>query len=172
MRLAVIDHIVSLTPAHLPVAALCALCAAAGAASLVDGAHAVGAVPLDIPSLGCHYYTSNLHKWMCTPKGAAFLWAAPAAQQAQRGLLPLVTSHGYGLVSWGAGWLVWRVLCWRLGWRCLAGPQGVGIRAPTARRSHLTSRWHSRQQWFFARMPCHAVLPAGLPMRVPVGRHP
>lgn len=77
-------------------AALCALCSAAGVASLVDGAHAAGAVlPLDVPSLGATYYTANLHKWACTPKGAAFLWAAP---QAQPGLLPLVTSHGCGLV--------------------------------------------------------------------------
>ena len=62
IRLAVIDHIISLAPVHLPVAALCALCRRYGAASLVDGAHAVGAVALDLPSLGADYYTSNLHK--------------------------------------------------------------------------------------------------------------
>ena len=56
---------------------------------------AVGAVRLDIPALGCSYYTSNLHKWMCTPKGAAFLWAE---RSRQRGLVPTVSSHGYGLV--------------------------------------------------------------------------
>jgi hypothetical protein len=55
----------------------------------------VGALTLDVPSLGAHYYTSNLHKWACTAKGSAFLWVAPSEQ---RLLLPLVTSHGYGLV--------------------------------------------------------------------------
>lgn len=62
VRLAVIDHIISLAPVHLPVAPLCALCRRYGAASLVDGAHAVGAVPLDLPSLRADFYTSNLHK--------------------------------------------------------------------------------------------------------------
>lgn len=62
MRLAVIDQIVSLAPAHLPVAELCTLSRAHGVPSLVDGAHAVGALPVDIPALGCDYYTSNLHK--------------------------------------------------------------------------------------------------------------
>ncbi|KAL4419422.1 hypothetical protein ABPG77_006349 [Micractinium sp. CCAP 211/92] len=94
VRLAILDHVISSAPVHLPVAPLAALCRRHGAAVLVDGAHAVGAVPLDIPALGCDYYTSNLHKWACTPKGAAFLWAA---RSRQRDLLPLVTSHGYGL---------------------------------------------------------------------------
>jgi selenocysteine lyase/cysteine desulfurase len=64
-------------------------------AVLVDGAHAVGAIPLEIASIGAHYYTSNLHKWLCTPKGAAFLWVDRSQHETVR---PLVTSHGYGLV--------------------------------------------------------------------------
>lgn len=64
-------------------------------AVLIDGAHAVGAISLDVPSLGAHYYTSNLHKWLCTPKGSAFLWVTPSEQPRT---LPLITSHGYGLV--------------------------------------------------------------------------
>ena len=96
MRLAIIDHIISPLPVHLPVAALCALCATAGAASFVDGAHAVGAVSLQLPALGASFYTSNCHKWMCTPKGAAFLWVAPGLTQER--MRPLVVSHGFGLV--------------------------------------------------------------------------
>ena len=66
-----------------------------GRAVLVDGAHAVGAMPLSVPSLGAHFYCSNLHKWAATAKGCAFLWVAPSEQQH---VLPPVTSHGYGLV--------------------------------------------------------------------------
>ncbi len=68
----------------------------AAVAVVVDGAHAVGAMPLDLPTLGAHFYTSNLHKWLCTPKGTAFLWVARSEQP---GLTPLATSHGYGMVS-------------------------------------------------------------------------
>ena len=56
----------------------------------------MGAMPLSVPSLGGHFYTSNLHKWHCTAKPSAFLWVAPSEQQH---MVPLVTSHGYGLVS-------------------------------------------------------------------------
>ncbi|CAL8469935.1 g9477 [Coccomyxa elongata] len=94
VKLAVIDHIGSFPPFTFPVQQLCSLCKAVGAKVLVDGAHAVGARSLDVPSLGAHYYTSNLHKWLCTPKGSAFLWVTPTEQPHT---LPLVTSHGYGL---------------------------------------------------------------------------
>ncbi|GAB4814813.1 hypothetical protein N2152v2_001859 [Parachlorella kessleri] len=94
IRLCIIDHIISALPVHLPVYELCALCKRYAVPALVDGAHAVGAVTLDLASLGATYYTSNLHKWLCSPKGTAFLWVAP---EAQAGLAPLVTSHGYNL---------------------------------------------------------------------------
>lgn len=96
LRLAVLDHVVSFPPVVLPVKDIVALCKETpGTRVLVDGAHAVGSL-LDpsITSLGADYYTANLHKWLCTPKGAALLWAAPVVQHDLR---PLVTSHGCGL---------------------------------------------------------------------------
>lgn len=77
---AVFDHVASPTGAVLPVAALAALCHAYGAAVMVDGAHAPGQVPLDVPSLGVDVYVGNLHKWCFAPRGAAILWAAPELQ--------------------------------------------------------------------------------------------
>lgn len=95
LKLAVVDHVVSFPPVVLPVAQICSMCRDAGVPVLADGAHAVGSLPdLALPSLGCTYYTSNLHKWMCMPKGAALLWVHPSRQDEVK---PLVVSHGYGL---------------------------------------------------------------------------
>ena len=62
---------------------------------MIDGAHAVGALDLNVPSIQADFYCANLHKWLCTPKGTAFLWVAP---ERQAGLRPLVLSHGTQLV--------------------------------------------------------------------------
>jgi isopenicillin-N epimerase len=90
-RLAVIDHITSQSALILPLAEIAAQCRARGVAVLADGAHAPGAIPLDIPSLGVDWYVANLHKWMWTPRSSGILWASPARQQ---GLHPPVVSWG------------------------------------------------------------------------------
>ncbi|MEM8729739.1 MAG: aminotransferase class V-fold PLP-dependent enzyme [Pseudomonadota bacterium] len=92
-RLLVIDHVASITGVVFPVARIAAAARAQGIAVLVDGAHAPGMLDLDVPSLGVDWYVGNCHKWLCAPKGAAFLWADPACQL---GLHPTVISHDLG----------------------------------------------------------------------------
>ena len=92
-RLAIIDHVTSSSALVLPLARLAEACHAAGVAVLADGAHAPGNLDLDVPATGADYYVGNCHKWLCAPKGCAFLWASPALQA---GLHPLTISHGYG----------------------------------------------------------------------------
>ena len=79
-RLVVIDHVTAQTALVLPVAAVAAECQARGVPVLVDGAHAPGARPLDIRSLGVDWYSANLHKWAHAPRGCGFLWAAAERQ--------------------------------------------------------------------------------------------
>jgi isopenicillin-N epimerase len=92
-RLAVLDHVASASALVLPVAELTRLAQAAGARVLIDGAHAPGHVPLDVPAIGADWYVGNCHKWLFAPRGCGFLWA-PAAGHAE--LHPLAISHGYG----------------------------------------------------------------------------
>lgn len=90
-RLAIVDHITAHSAVILPIAELAREFHKRGIALLVDGAHAPGAIALDIPALGADWYVGNLHKWMWVPRSSGILWASP---ERQKDVHPLVTSWG------------------------------------------------------------------------------
>lgn len=87
------DHITSRAALVLPAKRIAALARAHGLACFIDGAHAPGQVEIDVEAIGADWYVGNAHKWLCGPRGAAMLWAAPERQAATH---PVVISHGYG----------------------------------------------------------------------------
>lgn len=89
-RLVLLDHITSATGIILPIQKIMARLHGLGVNVLIDGAHAPGMLPLDIESLGATYYVGNCHKWICSPKGSAFLWVKPEKQPQ---IAPLQLSH-------------------------------------------------------------------------------
>ncbi len=79
-RLAIVDHITADTALLLPLADIASRLRRRGVAVLADGAHAPGSIPLDVPSLGCDWYTANLHKWALVPRSSGILWTSPERQ--------------------------------------------------------------------------------------------
>ena len=89
------DLCTSVPPRIFPIQKMCHICHEYDPSIkiLVDGAHGVGNVQFDVNHLGCDYFTSNLHKWYCTPKGTAILWVKDPEKNE---IKPSVISHGYG----------------------------------------------------------------------------
>jgi selenocysteine lyase/cysteine desulfurase len=73
-RIVVFSHITTVTGLVLPVKEICRLAREQGVLTHVDGAHAIGQVPLDLHDLGCDFYASSPHKWLLAPKGTGTLY--------------------------------------------------------------------------------------------------
>jgi isopenicillin-N epimerase len=87
-----LSHITSQTALNFPVGQICAAAREMGILSIIDGAHVPGQVPLDLGQIAPDVYTGACHKWLCAPKGSAFLFVRPEIQPV---LDPLVVSWGY-----------------------------------------------------------------------------
>ncbi len=123
------------------VAEICRRARAAGALSIVDGAHAPGQIDLDLDLLGADVYAGNCHKWLCAPKGAGFLYARP---EAQAWIEPLV-------ISWD--WLDGAAFHERHRWQGTRDPSPY-LAVPAA------IAFQAEHDWPAVRRRCHELLAA------------
>jgi isopenicillin-N epimerase len=91
-RIIFLSHITSPTALIFPIDQVAQRARQAGILTIVDGAHAPGQISLRLDALGADFYGGNLHKWLCAPKGAGFLYAR---KEVQHLLKPMVVSWGY-----------------------------------------------------------------------------
>lgn len=89
-RVVVFSHVYFTTGLVAPIKELTRLTHDHGAVAMVDGAHAVGMVPLDLSEVGCDFYASSSHKWLLAPKGVGFLYMDAKYQNKIR---PVVIGH-------------------------------------------------------------------------------
>jgi isopenicillin-N epimerase len=142
-RLAILDHVSSESALVMPLAALAAACHERGVPVLADGAHAPGAIELDVRSLGVDWYTANLHKWAWAPRGCGILWASRERQSA---LHPVV-------ISWGLGQGFTQEFDW-VGTRdpspWLAAPEGIAFMEELG--TEAVRRWNHDLAWEAGRL--------------------
>ncbi len=140
-----LSHITSPTALRLPVTEICQLATERGILTVIDGAHAPGQIPVDVEAIGADFYFGNAHKWMCSPKGAGFLFTQLDKQYL---IEPLVIGWGWGEdreVTFGSDYLDY--MQW-LGTNDLAAYLAV----PAA------IEFHEANDWTTVRQECHKLL--------------
>jgi isopenicillin-N epimerase len=145
-RVIYVSHITSTTALLFPLADLCRIARERGILTLIDGAHAPGHIDLQLDQLGADFYTGNCHKWMCAPKGSAFLHVRA---EHQRRLDAQVISWGYvadsgghtGFDAYTGSTLLERRLQWQ-GTRDIA----AYLTVPAAIDFQARHDWRLRQQ--------------------------
>ena len=87
-----VSHVTFPTGCMLPVRELAALARPRGILTVVDGAHAIGMLALDMHDLGVDFYASSPYKWMGAPVGTGMLYLR---RESQERVWPTVATAGW-----------------------------------------------------------------------------
>ncbi len=91
-RVIYLSHTTSPTALTFPLEEVCRRARAANILTVIDGAHVPGQRDLYLDDIGADFYTGNCHKWMCAPKGTAFVHVRDEVQTL---IEPLIVGHGW-----------------------------------------------------------------------------
>jgi isopenicillin-N epimerase len=107
-RVIMISHVITGSGAIIPVKEICEQARARGIITVIDGAQALGHIPVDVHDIGCDAYVGCFHKWILGPAGTGFLyiradrireiWTALASTQWNN-----MDDSGYRLTQRGTG---------------------------------------------------------------------
>lgn len=140
-----ISHITSSTAVTFPIEAICQRAQDEGILTIIDGAHAPGQIALDLENVGADFYFGNAHKWMCSPKGSAFLYTH---RERQNLIEPLVIGWGWGeqrTFTFGSDYLDYL--------------QWLGTDDPSAYLSVPAAiEFQAQNNWPIIRQQCHSLL--------------
>jgi selenocysteine lyase/cysteine desulfurase len=100
-RVCFLDHIASTTALVFPITRICRLLRDHGILSIVDGAHAIGHIPLNLEETNPDFYFSNAHKWMFAPLGAGTIGSTSLVVREKR----MANHRSYECISWVCVWI-------------------------------------------------------------------
>jgi selenocysteine lyase/cysteine desulfurase len=118
-RVISVSHVISATGFLMPIPEIAALARSKDIICVVDGAQALGQIPVDVKALGCHAYAASGHKWLMGPKGTGLLYLSP---ETTGRIEPVQLEAGNRFISNSAGT------------GCLPLCIGLGTAAEAARR--------------------------------------
>lgn len=89
-KVAHITQLVNWSGQIVPVKKICAEMKKQGIRTVVDAAHAFAHIDSNITDIGCDYYGTSLHKWLCAPFGTGMLYVK---KEHVKDLWPLIPDH-------------------------------------------------------------------------------
>jgi len=122
---------------------VCLIARSRGIRTIVDGAHGLGHIPVDVRQLGCDYYGSSGHKWLMGPLGTGFLYVRRELIPELWPLMPSFEQMGRDIRKFE--WVGGQSLAGQVAMAdALTFQERLGVDRKAARLRYLKRRWAER----------------------------